>query len=83
MRVLAAQRAAGLRMDAANVRVNDGAAAGQQVAHVHIHLVPRARGDGVGVTGQLLSRLARFAAGTGRRPRLDALAARIRGHIGA
>ena len=83
MRVLAAMRACGLRADAANLLVNDGAAAGQQVPHVHVHLVPRARRDGVGVTGGLLSRVLHFAAGAGRRPRLDALAARIRRHIPA
>jgi histidine triad (HIT) family protein len=34
--------------DALSVGVNDGAAAGQQVEHVHVHLVPRFDGDGGG-----------------------------------
>ena len=34
--------------DAMTVAVNDGAAAGQEVPHVHGHLVPRFEGDGVG-----------------------------------
>ena len=34
-----------LRPDAYNIGVNDGAAAGQTVAHLHIHLIPRYRGD--------------------------------------
>jgi histidine triad (HIT) family protein len=81
MRLLDAQRASGIAMEAANLLVNDGPAAGQQVAHVHLHLVPRSRRDGVGVTGGLLARVLRFATGTGRRPRLDAMAARIRAHV--
>jgi histidine triad (HIT) family protein len=32
--------------DAANIGVNDGAAAGQEVPHVHVHIVPRFEGDG-------------------------------------
>jgi len=33
------------RADAFNVGVNDGAAAGQTVAHAHIHVIPRRAGD--------------------------------------
>jgi len=32
--------------DAANVGINDGEAAGQEVPHVHVHLVPRFESDG-------------------------------------
>ena len=28
-----------------NIGINDGPAAGQTVAHVHVHLIPRYRGD--------------------------------------
>jgi diadenosine tetraphosphate (Ap4A) HIT family hydrolase len=31
--------------DAFNIGINDGPAAGQTVPHVHIHLIPRYRGD--------------------------------------
>ncbi|QBI02237.1 HIT family protein [Pseudoduganella albidiflava] len=34
-----------LHPDAYNIGVNDGAAAGQTVPHLHIHLIPRYRGD--------------------------------------
>lgn len=34
--------------DAVTVGVNDGTAAGQEVPHVHVHLVPRHDGDGHG-----------------------------------
>ncbi|MFB6251418.1 MAG: HIT family protein [Halobellus sp.] len=34
--------------DATTVGVNDGSAAGQEVPHVHVHVVPRFEGDGGG-----------------------------------
>ena len=34
--------------DAVTVGVNDGEAAGQEVPHVHVHLIPRFSGDGGG-----------------------------------
>lgn len=39
---LAAQRN---RPDGYNIGINDGAAAGQTVPHLHIHLIPRFEGD--------------------------------------
>lgn len=35
-----------LRPDGLTVRQNNGAASGQRVAHLHLHLVPRWHGDG-------------------------------------
>ncbi len=34
-----------LQPDGFNIGINDGAAAGQTVAHLHLHLIPRYRGD--------------------------------------
>ena len=34
-----------LRPDGTNIGINDGAAAGQTVMHVHMHVIPRYRGD--------------------------------------
>ena len=34
-----------LRPDGFNIGVNDGAAAGQTVAHAHVHVIPRREGD--------------------------------------
>ncbi len=31
--------------DGFNIGINDGAAAGQTVMHLHIHLIPRRKGD--------------------------------------
>lgn len=36
---------ASLQPDGYNIGINDGAAAGQTVAHLHIHLIPRFHGD--------------------------------------
>lgn len=33
------------RPDGYNIGINDGAAAGQTIAHLHIHLIPRYKGD--------------------------------------
>lgn len=37
--------------DAYNIGINDGAAAGQTVPHLHIHLIPRYEGDQVDPRG--------------------------------
>jgi diadenosine tetraphosphate (Ap4A) HIT family hydrolase len=44
-RCAAALRASTLRCDGVNLFLNDGAAASQVVAHVHIHVLPRYAGD--------------------------------------
>jgi histidine triad (HIT) family protein len=41
----AALRASGIRCDGVNLFVADGEAAGQEVFHVHVHVIPRFRGD--------------------------------------
>jgi histidine triad (HIT) family protein len=48
-RLNAALRAsAGIRCEAVALYVADGAAAGQEVAHAHLHVIPRYTGDGFG-----------------------------------
>jgi len=46
MAVAAALRRSGLRCEGVNFHVADGAAAGQEVPHVHLHVIPRFTGDG-------------------------------------
>jgi len=46
-RVSAALRASGLRCDGVRLSLADGEAAGQDVFHLHLHVVPRYPGDGV------------------------------------
>lgn len=38
----------GLGAEGVTIAVNDGRAAGQEVMHVHVHLVPRSEADGFG-----------------------------------
>jgi len=67
-----AMRASTLPVEAVSVYVADGVAAGQEVAHAHIHLIPRRSGDGFGF---------RFPPGYGANPArtdLEGIAARIR-----
>ncbi len=71
-RIASALRHADLPCEAVNLFLADGVAAGQEVFHVHLHVIPRYHGDGFGL---------RFGPGYGERPAradLDALAARLR-----
>ena len=43
-----ALRQSGLRCEGVNFFLADGAAAGQDVWHVHLHVIPRFKGDGFG-----------------------------------
>jgi histidine triad (HIT) family protein len=51
-RMAAALRASGLRCEAVNLFVADGEAAGQEVFHVHVHVLPRWDGDGFRVDAE-------------------------------
>jgi diadenosine tetraphosphate (Ap4A) HIT family hydrolase len=46
--VAAAIRKSGLRCEGINLTLADGEAAGQEVMHVHMHVIPRFTGDGFG-----------------------------------
>jgi histidine triad (HIT) family protein len=52
MRVAAAVRGSDLRADGVNLLLADGEAAGQDVFQLHLHVVPRFRGDGVEIRYQ-------------------------------
>ena len=76
-RMAAAVRVSGVPCEAVNLFLADGVAAGQDVFHVHLHIIPRYRGDGFGL---------RFGPHYGERPpraELDATAASIREHLQA
>jgi diadenosine tetraphosphate (Ap4A) HIT family hydrolase len=68
-------RQSGLRCDGINLHLADGPAAGQEVFHLHLHVIPRWRGDGAG-----LRRPPGFGA---KAPRLDleVVAKAIREHM--
>jgi histidine triad (HIT) family protein len=62
-----------IRCEAVNLLVADGAPAGQEVAHAHLHVIPRYEGDGFGF---------RHAPGYGAtlsRESMDRMAAAVRG----
>jgi histidine triad (HIT) family protein len=48
MRMAAALRGSGLPCDGVHFLLNDGRVAFQTVFHVHLHVIPRYRGDGFG-----------------------------------
>jgi histidine triad (HIT) family protein len=48
-RLAAALRKSGLRCEGVNFFLADGEAAGQDVFHLHLHVIPRYEGDGFGL----------------------------------
>lgn len=48
LRATAGRVQARLKPDGMNIGINNGSAAGQAVAHVHWHIIPRYEGDGGG-----------------------------------
>jgi histidine triad (HIT) family protein len=48
MRLAAALRQSAVRCEGVDLFLADGAAAGQEVFHVHLHVIPRFYGDGFG-----------------------------------
>ena len=70
-RAAEALRSSGLRCEGVNLFLADGEAAGQDVFHTHLHVIPRFEGDGFGL---------RFPPDYAIRPRdeLDEAAAAIR-----
>jgi histidine triad (HIT) family protein len=76
-RLSSAVRKSGLRAEGINLLLADGEAAGQEVFHVHLHVLPRFPGDGFGH---------RFPATHGQHPtreQLDSNARAITRAIGA
>ena len=71
VRIAGALEASGVRCEGFNLFLADGEAAGQDVFHVHLHVVPRFRGDGLGWIRPDSDKLP-------QRSHLDELARRIR-----
>jgi histidine triad (HIT) family protein len=68
-RLAAALRASGLPSEGVNLFLADGAVAGQEVFHVHLHVLPRNTGDGFAISAHRQQR---------DRAELEATAAQIR-----
>jgi len=63
-RLMSSLRKANGRYEGINLFLAEGAIAGQEVPHVHLHIIPRFEGDGFGL---------HFAANYGTMPQRDAL----------
>ena len=72
MRVAQALRRSELECEGINFHLADGAAAGQEIFHVHLHIIPRIRGDGFGF------KFARGRAPESTRSDLDSVTEKIR-----
>jgi len=46
MRIAEALRQSGTKCEGINLFLADGKAAGQEIFHIHLHVIPRFRGDG-------------------------------------
>lgn len=71
-RIAAGLRLSGLRCEAINFFLADGAAAGQEVFHAHLHVIPRWQGDGFGI------KFPPHYGAAAERKALDDIAARLR-----
>jgi len=72
MRVADALRQSGVKCEGVNLHLADGEAASQEIFHVHLHVIPRFRGDGFRI---------KFGPSYGVKPdrkELDEIAERIR-----
>jgi histidine triad (HIT) family protein len=74
-RLAAAVRQSGVRCEGVDLFLADGAAAGQDVVHVHLHVIPRYAGDGFGF------RFGPDYASLPPRAELDRVAAGVRGQL--
>jgi diadenosine tetraphosphate (Ap4A) HIT family hydrolase len=74
-RLAAAVRRSGLRCEGVDLFLADGEAAGQEVFHAHLHVIPRWAGDGFTI------KVAAYDAPAPERAELDANAAAIRGAL--
>lgn len=57
VRLSKALRSVGANCEGVNFWISDGASAGQEVPHVHLHVIPRFEGDGFGWRGGPKNRL--------------------------
>ena len=80
-RTVLAQKAAGLEPEGHNLIINDGPAANQHVPHVHLHVVPRRKGDTLAVATTWGTRMMNVFGREKRRQRLDELAQKIARHF--
>ena len=76
-RTIRALASAGVAGDAQNLLINNGPAANQHVPHVHLHVLPRRRGDSPATMWSWSTRMLKRWSMNEKRRQLDQLAARI------
>ena len=76
-KVMTAQAQLDPSIEAHNLLINDGKVANQHVPHVHLHVIPRRRGDGVQSLLNWSTRFLQRFNMASRRQRLDRLAAAL------
>lgn len=77
-RILKAQEASGFADGGSNLLLNDGVAANQHIPHLHLHCIPRRRGDTLGFGVRLLARTIGLFGFATKHAELDTIAAAIR-----
>lgn len=80
-RIASAMRRVDDLCDDVHFMINDGPAANQSVPHVHMHVLPRRRGDLARLCAQLIKRPLVPLLPPAPRRRLDAYAARLAGEL--
>lgn len=81
--ILKAQEAVGYANGGSNLLLNDGVAANQHIPHLHLHCIPRRRGDTLGFGLRLLARtVGLFGFGT-KHEELNTVAAAIKAQLQA
>lgn len=76
-KIVEAQKQIGLGISGTNILLNDGKAANQTVPHIHLHLIPRSKGDLIKSIPKLFLHITGiFGIKTGRK-KLDLMAAAI------
>jgi histidine triad (HIT) family protein len=81
LRVAAALRASPIPCDDLHFALNDGRAANQSVPHVHLHVLPRTRGDLARLVASAAKRPLVGLLGPRPRSELDRHAAEVRAHL--
>lgn len=67
---------AGSRVGASTIAIHNGSEAGQEIPHVHVHIVPRKKGDGAGAIHSMFRSRPKLGA-----QEMDSLRDEIAGHL--
>lgn len=80
-RAMQALQACGFGRDGINLLLNDGKAANQTVPHLHLHVIPRKKGDLFSALPKLALHVTGVFGIKTRRDKRDALAQQLRGYF--